>query len=52
MPNPPLRSNFQNVREPASNELSAEEYNLNAARTDAAYDLAKGLSDVIDGGAP
>lgn len=40
MPNPPLRSNYFDERTPGSNELSAAEYNLNAERTDAAYDNA------------
>ena len=52
MPDPELRKDFLNARTPAANELSAEEYNLNATRTDAAFDLAQQLSDKIDGGAP
>lgn len=52
MPNPPLRADFQDQRTPEADELPAAEYNLNAARTDAAYDLAQQLNNKIDGGAP
>lgn len=40
MATPPLRNDFTNVRSPLPNELPADEYNLNATRTDAAYDAA------------
>lgn len=40
MPTPPLKRDFTNVTTPKVNELSAVEYNLNAQRTDEAYDAA------------
>lgn len=40
MPSPPLRTDFINSSSPASNQLSATEYNLNATRTDEALDTA------------
>lgn len=40
MPSPPLRNDFVDTRSPLVNEVSAAEYNLNATRTDAAYDNA------------
>lgn len=46
MASPPLRHDFTNVRTPGPNEVSATEYNLNASRTDAAYDAAVTLAPV------
>ena len=40
MPSPPLRQNFNDTVAPGPGDLSAAEYNLNAARTDDAYDFA------------
>lgn len=42
MVNPPLRHDFVDASTPPPNRISAVEYNLNAERTDAAYDYAQG----------
>jgi hypothetical protein len=41
MPTPALRSDYFDVTTPGSNAISAAQYNLNAQRTDAAYDASR-----------
>lgn len=41
MANPPLRTDFTDSKTPGPNQLPAAEYNLNAQRTDEAYDYAQ-----------
>lgn len=52
MPSPALRHDFIDVGRPPSpgdnTRLPASEYNLNAVRTDAAYDAAMAVSAVVD----
>lgn len=49
MPDPALRSNYTNAATPKPNELSAEQYNLNATRTDTAFDnAAQALADAAE----
>src|SRR4029077_12489771 len=40
MPSPPLRHDYTDTRAPSANEVGSVEWNLNAVRTDAAYDGA------------
>ena len=53
MPNPPLRKDFYDTRPPDPNELPAAEYNLNAERTDIAFEaITAGARVFVQSGDP